>query len=66
MVAEGVETVEQARLLAKQGCYIMQGYFFSKPVSAEELTQILAQGEVFTRRIFDSIGGPFVIDAAAS
>ena len=66
VVAEGVETVEQARLLAKQGCYIMQGYFFSKPVSAEELTQILAQGEVFTRRIFDSIGGPFVIDAAAS
>ena len=66
VVAEGVETVEQARLLAKQGCYIMQGYFFGKPVSAEELTRILAQGAVFTQRIFASLGGPFVIDSAES
>ena len=51
VVAEGVETVEQARLLAKQGCYIMQGYFFSKPLPAEELTPLLAQGAAFNQRI---------------
>ena len=55
VVAEGVETVEQARLLAEQGCHIMQGYFFSKPVPAEELTLLLAQGVEFNRRILKSL-----------
>ncbi len=56
VVAEGVETVEQARLLAKQGCHIMQGFYFSKPLPAEELTVLLAQGEAFNRRILKSLG----------
>lgn len=30
-VAEGVETAEQARLLAAAGCSALQGYWFSKP-----------------------------------
>ncbi len=55
VVAEGVETVEQARLLAEQGCHIMQGYFFSKPVPADELTLLLAQGVEFNRRILKSL-----------
>ena len=41
VVAEGVETEEQRALLAKQGCEIAQGYLFSKPVSAEEITAML-------------------------
>jgi EAL domain-containing protein (putative c-di-GMP-specific phosphodiesterase class I) len=35
VVAEGVETEEQARLLRVLNCDEMQGYLFSRPVSAE-------------------------------
>ena len=66
VVAEGVETAKQARMLAQQGCYIMQGYFFSKPVPAGELTQMIAEGAAFNRRILDSLGGPLATDGATS
>jgi EAL domain-containing protein (putative c-di-GMP-specific phosphodiesterase class I) len=35
VVAEGVETEEQSRLLGLLGCDEMQGFFFSGPVSGE-------------------------------
>ena len=38
VVAEGVETEEQLELLRQQGCDYVQGFFFSKPVAAEEFT----------------------------
>ena len=34
VVAEGVETEEQARLLRVLGCDEMQGFLFSKPVAS--------------------------------
>lgn len=37
IVAEGVETFEQAMVMSGLGCQIIQGYFFSKPVSAQQL-----------------------------
>jgi len=36
VVAEGVETVEQVNFLQTANCYIVQGYYFSKPITAEE------------------------------
>ena len=36
VVAEGVETQEQVELLRNMGCNIVQGYYFSKPVTPEE------------------------------
>ncbi len=36
IVAEGVETEEQFSLLKSLGCDIFQGYYFSKPLPAEE------------------------------
>ncbi|HJU83832.1 MAG TPA: EAL domain-containing protein [Holophagaceae bacterium] len=45
VVAEGVETEEQARLLDLMGCDQMQGYLFSKPVPAEQLIGLLSLGE---------------------
>jgi len=39
VVAEGVETQEQAEILTSLGCDIAQGYFYSKPVVADEITQ---------------------------
>ena len=44
IVAEGVETAEQARTLADQGCRIMQGFYFSRPVPADALTRLLTDG----------------------
>lgn len=42
VIAEGVETEEQLKLLKERGCDIIQGYYFSKPVPAEEFTQFFA------------------------
>ena len=40
-IAEGVETKEQMELLKELGCDIIQGYFFSKPLCAEDLRELL-------------------------
>lgn len=37
VVAEGVETLEQLRLLEDIGCDLVQGYYFSKPLQANKL-----------------------------
>jgi len=37
VVAEGVETLEQAQMLNQLNCDALQGYFFSKPVDASEI-----------------------------
>ncbi|MBF0273444.1 MAG: EAL domain-containing protein [Magnetococcales bacterium] len=44
IVAEGVETREQMLLLKEHGCHELQGYFFSKPVSAEGIRELFDQG----------------------
>lgn len=44
VIAEGVETEAQIELLLKQGCRHAQGFAFGKPVSAEEMTELLKTG----------------------
>jgi diguanylate cyclase (GGDEF)-like protein/PAS domain S-box-containing protein len=42
VVAEGVETIEQVAMLRKLHCKYGQGYYFSRPLSAEGSTALLA------------------------
>lgn len=41
VIAEGIETKEQAKLLVQLGCPNAQGYYYSKPVDFDQTTEIL-------------------------
>jgi EAL domain-containing protein (putative c-di-GMP-specific phosphodiesterase class I) len=41
VVAEGIETRDQYRLLRQMGCRYGQGYLFAKPLPAEDVTRLL-------------------------
>jgi diguanylate cyclase (GGDEF)-like protein len=41
IVAEGVETLEQLEYLKKNGCDMLQGYLFSKPLTEKEIDKLL-------------------------
>ena len=45
VVAEGVENVEEARMLAAAGCDELQGYLFSRPLPAEDFVAWKAANE---------------------
>lgn len=53
VVAEGVETHQQARLLADMGCPIQQGYLYARAQSASGLTDQLSdlQGQLSDMRL---------------
>lgn len=43
IIAEGVETQEQANFLASKGCLQVQGYFYSKPLEAADIGDKIKQ-----------------------
>lgn len=43
-VAEGVEVKEQVDFLAKQGCDMIQGYYYAKPMPGDEFEQRMNAG----------------------
>lgn len=45
VIAEGVETLEQAAFLRGEGCFEMQGYLLGLPVVAEEIASLLREAE---------------------
>jgi diguanylate cyclase (GGDEF)-like protein len=42
-VAEGVETAEQAEVLAECGCFGAQGYWYARPMAPEAITTLLSE-----------------------
>ncbi|MGZ7455321.1 putative bifunctional diguanylate cyclase/phosphodiesterase [Pseudomonas sp. Ma2-10] len=45
VIAEGVETAEQEAYIISEGCHEGQGYFYSKPLPARELSAYLKQAQ---------------------
>ncbi|MFC5404897.1 EAL domain-containing protein [Cohnella soli] len=39
VIAEGVETRQHVEFLNARNCYLMQGYYFSRPMKAEDVTE---------------------------
>ncbi|GAA0249795.1 EAL domain-containing protein [Rhodanobacter caeni] len=46
VIAEGVETAEQAQLLTDMGCDALQGYLFSRPMKAQAVAEWLADYQI--------------------
>jgi diguanylate cyclase (GGDEF)-like protein/PAS domain S-box-containing protein len=46
LIAEGVETKQQLEYLQMLGCNYIQGYFFSRPLSAEDAAAFLQLGKL--------------------
>lgn len=44
VVAEGVESKEQVDILNELGCYIVQGFYYSKPLNMDAASYLLQQG----------------------
>ena len=48
IVAEGVETATQARYLEQSGCTTMQGYYYFKPLSRQQFSELLQQKQAIS------------------
>ena len=45
IIAEGVETEQQVKILVDHQCYVHQGYYFSRPVSYEDVLHLLSESD---------------------
>jgi EAL domain-containing protein (putative c-di-GMP-specific phosphodiesterase class I) len=54
VVAEGVETDRQLRVLQRLGCSVMQGFKFSRALPADELQRWIEHNQPLLARSADS------------
>ncbi len=47
VLAEGVERVEQAHLLLREGCTLVQGYYFARPMPEADFINLLASERTY-------------------
>jgi diguanylate cyclase (GGDEF)-like protein/PAS domain S-box-containing protein len=57
VVAEGVETSEQVAMLKTMHCKYGQGFYFSKPLPAAEVPQLLTEKPAWQPKQFSAAGG---------
>ena len=50
LIAEGVETAEQKRLLLEMNCQYAQGYYFYRPMPVSEMQKIIGNPELLDLR----------------
>jgi len=55
VVAEGVETKDQLSILKERGCDYIQGYYFSKPLPANEVEKLLSNGDVKPISLYENL-----------
>ena len=41
VVSEGVETKEQSKFIIRLGCRYVQGYYYFKPMSKDQINQLI-------------------------
>ncbi len=46
VIAEGVETQQQKDFLLENGCHYIQGYYYSKPIPANEMQEFLEKNKI--------------------
>jgi diguanylate cyclase (GGDEF)-like protein len=44
VIAEGVETIDHLQFLNSSGCFEIQGYYYSRPLPADQFGKLLQQG----------------------
>jgi EAL domain-containing protein (putative c-di-GMP-specific phosphodiesterase class I) len=44
VIAEGVETIDHLNFLNSSGCFEIQGYYYSRPLPADQFGKLLQQG----------------------
>ena len=47
-IVEGVESREDIKLLKESGCFLAQGFYFSKPIPKDDFTKLLNKSEAET------------------
>ena len=62
VIAEGVETAEQLSALKAMGCDLVQGYYFSKPVPANEFERFVLERIEYDRRCDSLPSAPAAVD----
>jgi EAL domain-containing protein (putative c-di-GMP-specific phosphodiesterase class I) len=58
VIAEGVETVEQLQRLVELRCPCVQGYWFSRPLAAAEITELLTHSGNWAAHRLAAIDAP--------
>ena len=49
IIAEGVETKEQADFMVRAGCPLIQGYYYARPLSVEEFVQKMKEDSIHVK-----------------
>lgn len=62
VIAEGVETEDQLSALLREHCDEIQGYYFSRPLPADEFEQLLKGGHQLTIKKMDADRTLLIVD----